>query len=43
MPHIASKVVDQDAVKVIQDWLASLNDASLLEQPGAKHPRLPKQ
>jgi len=42
MPHIASKVVDQDAVKVIQDWLASLNDASLLEQPGANHPRLPK-
>ena len=43
MPHIASKVVDQDAVKVIQDWLASLNDAALLEQPGAKHPRLPKK
>ena len=42
MPHVASKVVDQDAVKVIHDWLASMNDAALLEQPGAKHPRLPK-
>ena len=42
MPHVASKVVDQDAVKVIQNWLASLSDAALLEQPGAKHPRLPK-
>ena len=43
MPHVASKVLDQDAVKVIQDWLASLNDAALLEQPGAKNPRLPKK
>lgn len=41
MPHIASKVVDRQATELIRDWIASLSEAALLEQPGAVHPRLP--
>ena len=41
MPHVASKVVDQQAVNVVRDWIASLSDKALLETPGAIHPRLP--
>ena len=41
MPHVASKIVDQQAVNVVRDWIASLSDKALLETPGAIHPRLP--
>ncbi len=41
MPHVASKIVDQQAVNVVRDWIASLSDKTLLETPGAIHPRLP--
>ena len=41
MPHIASKVVDADAVKLVGDWIASLNKDGALEKVGAIHPRLP--
>lgn len=41
MPHIASKVVDQEAVEMIRQWISSLNDETLLDTPGALHPRLP--
>ena len=41
MPHVASKVVDQQAVNVVREWIASLSDKTLLETPGAIHPRLP--
>lgn len=40
MPHVASKVVDQPAVDLIREWIAGLTDESLLNQPGALHPRL---
>jgi uncharacterized repeat protein (TIGR03806 family) len=42
MPHIASKVFDSDAVNLMRDWIASLNQAEALEKPGAIHPRLPQ-
>lgn len=42
MPHIASKLIDPAGVKLVEEWLASLGDPRTLEQPGAKHPRLPK-
>ena len=41
MPHIASKVVDQEAVNLIRQWIASLSNETLLDAPGALHPRLP--
>ena len=41
MPHIASKVVDQEAVNLIRQWIASLSNETLLDVPGALHPRLP--
>ena len=41
MPHVASKIVDQQAVDLVRQWIASLSDQSLLETPGAIHPRLP--
>ena len=41
MPHIASKVVDREAVNMIRQWIASLTDETLLDTPGAHHPRLP--
>jgi hypothetical protein len=43
MPHIASRVVDREAVTVIRQWISSLSDPSALETPGAIHPRLPKK
>jgi uncharacterized repeat protein (TIGR03806 family) len=41
MPHIASQVVDQEAVSMIRQWIGSLSDRTLLDAPGAIHPRLP--
>lgn len=41
MPHIASKVVDKEAVNMIHEWIGSLSDRTLLDAPGANHPRLP--
>ena len=41
MPHIASKVVDVESVKLVRDWITSLEQDELLEKPGAIHPRLP--
>jgi uncharacterized repeat protein (TIGR03806 family) len=40
MPHVASKVVDEDGVKLIREWLAKLKDEELLKKPGAINPRL---
>ncbi len=40
MPHIASKVVDEDAVKMLGDWIRALADEDLQKRPGAMHPRL---
>lgn len=42
MPHIASKMVDDESVGLISDWIASLSEPGSLDQPGAIHPRLPK-
>ena len=42
MPHIASKVIDADAVSLVGEWIASLNQTGALEKSGAIHPRLPK-
>jgi len=39
MPHVASKVVDEDGVKLVREWLATLKDAELLKKPGAINPR----
>ncbi len=41
MPHIASKVVDTDALKLLEQWIASLKEPEALEQIGAIHPRQP--
>jgi len=41
MPHIASKVVDFDAVALVTEWIASLSQPGALEKAGAIHPRLP--
>ena len=41
MPHSASKVVDEEAVNLIRQWIASLSNETLLDVPGALHPRLP--
>ena len=39
MPHIASTVVDEQAVKLLRDWITNLSQEQLLTQPGAIHPR----
>ncbi|MDX1948254.1 MAG: PQQ-dependent sugar dehydrogenase [Pirellulaceae bacterium] len=39
MPHVAVSVVDQPAVELLRAWLADLKDETLLERPGAIHPR----
>jgi hypothetical protein len=39
MPHVASSVVDRQAVELIRAWLTDLKDESLLNQPGAINPR----
>ena len=42
MPHIASKIVDREAVTMLTQWIASLGKTSSLEASGAIHPRLPQ-
>jgi uncharacterized repeat protein (TIGR03806 family) len=42
MPHVASKVVDAEAVDLMRNWLGSLADKQLLERPGAINPRVAK-
>lgn len=42
MPHVASKVVDQQAVELITQWITELKQEELLDVPGAIHPRLPR-
>lgn len=39
MPHIGSKVVDEQAVKLLHAWLESLSDEELLQKPGAINAR----
>jgi len=39
MPHVASKVVDQEGVKLVREWLEKLKDEELLKKPGAINPR----
>jgi len=39
MPHVASKVVDQEAVELMRRWIGSLSNAELLEKPGVINPR----
>jgi hypothetical protein len=40
MPHIASNVVDQQAVELLRAWIKDLSNDSLLSRPGAVNPRL---
>jgi hypothetical protein len=40
MPHVASRVVDQQGVELIRQWLTGLRDEQLLAKPGAVNPRL---
>lgn len=40
MPHVASKVVDEEGVKIVREWLAKLKEKELLEKPGAINPRV---
>ncbi|MCE9528894.1 MAG: hypothetical protein K8R36_22845, partial [Planctomycetales bacterium] len=40
MPHVASKVVDEEGVKIVREWLTKLKDEELLKKPGAINPRL---
>jgi hypothetical protein len=40
MPHIASSVVDQQAVELLRAWIKDLSNDSLLSRPGAVNPRL---
>ncbi len=42
MPHIASNVVDREAVELLTAWIKDLDDGQLLTKPGAIHPRLPE-
>jgi uncharacterized repeat protein (TIGR03806 family) len=39
MPHVASRVVDEDAVKLLREWIGKLHDEELLTRPGAVNPR----
>jgi hypothetical protein len=39
MPHIASRVVDQQAVELLRDWIAQLHNEELLTRSGAINPR----
>ncbi len=43
MPHIGSNVIDMDAVRMLHQWIVSLQDHRLLSEPGALRPRLPDQ
>jgi hypothetical protein len=43
MPHIASKVVDRDAISLVRQWITGLNEPSALEVPGVLRPRLPER
>ena len=40
MPHIASTIVDRDAINLVSQWIASLGSNDSLAVPGAIHPRL---
>ena len=40
MPHVASRVVDEEGAKIVREWLTKLKDAELLKKPGAINPRL---
>jgi uncharacterized repeat protein (TIGR03806 family) len=40
MPHIASNVVDRQAVALLRSWLKDLQDEALLSKPGAINARL---
>lgn len=40
MPHVASKVIDHAAATLLHEWIASLNEPSSLESPGAIRPRV---
>jgi uncharacterized repeat protein (TIGR03806 family) len=39
MPHIASRVVDEEAVELLRQWIVKLHDEELLTRPGAVNPR----
>ena len=39
MPHVASRVVDHEAVNLVEQWIASLGKTSSVDAPGAIHPR----
>jgi uncharacterized repeat protein (TIGR03806 family) len=38
MPHIASRVVDEDAVELLREWILKLHEEELLARPGAANP-----
>ncbi|WP_010585657.1 PQQ-dependent sugar dehydrogenase [Schlesneria paludicola] len=42
MPHVASRVVDEKAIAILTEWIASLNRKDALETAGAIHPRIPE-
>lgn len=39
MPHIASKVIDRDAINLLRSWITELKEPSSLDSPGAIRPR----
>jgi uncharacterized repeat protein (TIGR03806 family) len=40
MPHVASSVVDQEALVLLRAWIAGLGDGNHLADRGAIHPRI---
>jgi hypothetical protein len=38
MPHVASKVVDEEAIKMLRSWILGLRDEDRLKVRGAINP-----
>jgi hypothetical protein len=38
MPHVASTVVDDEALKMLRAWILGLNDENRLKERGAINP-----
>ena len=43
MPHVASSVVDQEALALLRDWIISLREPDRVQERGAINPRVVKE
>ena len=43
MPHVASSVVDHEALALLREWIVSLREPDRVQARGAIHPRVVKE